>query len=94
MATQPKLAKTKKKEEEPTFKWEGTDKRGVRVKGELRGANQNMIKAALNFEGSPIHQYLQSKGADLGIPDAEDAKAGKGTDAPKVDNDDPLNGIG
>ena len=66
---------------------EGKEKRS-------RNVYQNMIKAALNFEGSPIHQYLQSKGADLGIPDAEDAKAGKGTDAPKVDNDDPLNGIG
>ena len=51
MATQPTLVKTKKKEEEPTFKWEGTDKRGVRVKGELRGANQNMIKAELRRQG-------------------------------------------
>ena len=51
MATQPTLVKTKKKEEEPTFKWEGTDKRGVRVKGELRGANQNIIKAELRRQG-------------------------------------------
>ncbi len=51
MAKQPTLAKARKKEDEPTFKWEGTDKRGVRVKGELRGANQNMIKAELRRQG-------------------------------------------
>ena len=52
MAKQPTLAKAKKKkEEEPTFKWEGTDKRGVRIKGELRGANQNLIKAELRRQG-------------------------------------------
>lgn len=51
MAKQPTLAKTRKKEDEPTFKWEGTDKRGVRIKGELRGASQNMIKAELRRQG-------------------------------------------
>lgn len=51
MAKQPTLAKAKKKEEEPTFKWEGTDKRGVRVKGELRGANPGLIKAELRRQG-------------------------------------------
>ena len=50
MAKQPTLKKTKK-EEEPTFKWEGTDKRGVRIKGEMRGPNQNMIKAELRRQG-------------------------------------------
>ncbi len=66
---------------------EGKEKRS-------RNVYQNTIKAALNFEGSPIHQYLQSKGADLGIPDAEDAKGGKGSDAGTPDGDDPLNGVG
>ena len=62
MATQPTLVKTKKKEEEPTFKWEGTDKRGVRVKGELRGANQNMIKAELRRQGIlPLHVRKKAK---------------------------------
>ena len=51
MAKQPTLAKANKKEEEPTFKWEGTDKRGVRVKGELRGSHQNLIKAELRRQG-------------------------------------------
>lgn len=51
MAKQPTLAKAKKKEEEPTFKWEGTDKRGARVKGELRGANPSLVKAELRRQG-------------------------------------------
>ena len=52
MAKQPTLTKIKKKkEEEPTFKWEGTDKRAIRVKGEMRGANQNLIKAELRRQG-------------------------------------------
>ncbi|HPE73786.1 MAG TPA: type II secretion system F family protein, partial [Candidatus Competibacter sp.] len=51
MAKQPTLAKAKKKDEELTFKWEGTDKRGVRVKGELRGVHQNLIKAELRRQG-------------------------------------------
>ena len=51
MAKQPMLAKARKKDEELTFKWEGTDKRGVRVKGELRGVHQNLIKAELRRQG-------------------------------------------
>ena len=50
MAKQPTPVK-KKKEEESTFKWEGTDKRGTRVKGELRGFNQNLVKAELRRQG-------------------------------------------
>jgi len=62
VATKPTLAKTKKKEDEPTFKWEGTDKRGVRVKGELRGPNQNMIKAELRRQGIlPLQVRKKSK---------------------------------
>jgi len=62
VAKQPTLAKAKKKEDEPTFKWEGTDKRGVRVKGELRGANQNMIKAELRRQGIlPLHVRKKAK---------------------------------
>ncbi len=61
MAKQP-LAKAKKKEEEPTFKWEGTDKRGVRVKGELRGPNQNTIKAELRRQGiNPLSVRKKAK---------------------------------
>ena len=61
MARQPTLAKTKKAEE-LTFKWEGTDKRGVRVKGELRAANQSLIKAELRRQGIvPLHVRKKAK---------------------------------
>lgn len=56
-----------------------------------RNVYQNTIKAALNFEGSPIHQYLQSAGVDLGIPEPD---KGQASDAGKPDADDPLNGVG
>ena len=62
MAKQPMLAIAKKKDEELTFKWEGTDKRGVRVKGELRGAHQNLIKAELRRQGIfPLSVRKKSK---------------------------------
>lgn len=62
MARQPTLAKAKKRAEEPTFKWEGTDKRGARVKGELRGANQALIKAELRRQGIlPLRVRQKSK---------------------------------
>lgn len=55
-----------------------------------------LIKSALNFAGSPIEAYLKAKGVDLGIPDAEDAKAGKGKPAKPAasDAEDPLNNVG
>ena len=56
-----------------------------------RNVYQNTIKSALNFEGSPIHQYLQSAGVDLGIPEPD---KGQSSDAGKPDADDPLNGVG
>lgn len=49
MARKPTVAK--RKEEDPVFLWEGTDKRGIRVKGELRGANPNLIKAEVRRQG-------------------------------------------
>lgn len=63
MAIQPNLAKTKKKKvEEPTFKWEGLDKRGNKLKGELRGATVESIKAELRKQGiNPLHVRKQSK---------------------------------
>ena len=56
-----------------------------------RNVYQNTIKDAVNFEGSPIHQYLQSQGADLGIPEPD---KGTAADAAKPDAEDPLNGVG
>lgn len=58
------------------------------------GYYQKLIKSALNFEGSPIEAYLKAKGVDLGIPAAEDNKAGKGKAAPAASDDDILNGVG
>ena len=57
---------------------------------------QNEVKKALNFEGSPIHAYLLSAGADLGIPAAEDEKGKKGEAAAtaQASADDVLNGVG
>ena len=45
---------------------------------------------------SPIEAYLKAKGVDLGIPDAENAKAGKGKPAKPAasDDEDPLNNVG
>lgn len=55
MATKPTLAKPAlakaKKDEELVFAWEGTDKRGKRVKGEMRGTNPNLIKAEVRRQG-------------------------------------------
>lgn len=39
------------KAEDLIFLWEGNDKRGVRVKGEMRGSNANLIKAELRRQG-------------------------------------------
>ena len=58
------------------------------------GYYQKLIKSALNFEGSPIEAYLKAKGVDLGIPAAEDNKAGKGSAKPAASDDDILNGVG
>lgn len=63
MAIQPNTAKNKKKKvEEPTFKWEGVDKRGNRIKGELRGMTAETVKAELRRQGiNPLHVRKQSK---------------------------------
>ena len=58
------------------------------------GYYQKLTKSALNFEGSPIEAYLKAKGVDLGIPAAEDNKAGKGNAKPAASDDDILNGVG
>jgi len=39
------------KPEDTLFLWEGTDRRGNRVKGEMRGANSNLIRAELRRQG-------------------------------------------
>lgn len=39
------------KAEEALFLWEGTDKRGKRVKGELRGSDRSLVKVELRRQG-------------------------------------------
>jgi len=51
MAKKPTLAKKRPQEEELVFNWEGNDKRGIRVKGEIRGLNPNLVKAELRRQG-------------------------------------------
>ncbi len=54
VARKPGLAKKrpgKKSDEDVVFLWEGTDKRNVRVKGELRGTNPILIKGELRRQG-------------------------------------------
>jgi type IV pilus assembly protein PilC len=46
-----KQATTLVKQEDTLFLWEGTDRRGNRVKGEMRGANSNLIRAELRRQG-------------------------------------------
>lgn len=58
-----------------------------------RNILQDAIKSAENFAGSPIAQYLESKGVDMGIPAAVDAKAGKGAAVAEETAEDILNGL-
>lgn len=51
MAKTTTAARKKKPAEDTTFVWEGIDKRNVRVKGEMRGSNLNIIKAELRRQG-------------------------------------------
>ncbi len=53
MAVTRNAAKTATRRAEPTpiFVWEGTDKRGVKMKGEQPGKNANLIRAELRRQG-------------------------------------------
>ena len=42
---------TRRAEATPIFVWEGTDKRGVKMKGEQPGKNANLIRAELRRQG-------------------------------------------
>ena len=53
-----------KAQQTSTFKWEGTDKKGAKVKGELNGQNPTLIKAQLRKQGiNPTK--VTKKGKDL-----------------------------
>jgi type IV pilus assembly protein PilC len=53
MAVTRTAAKTEARRAEPTpiFVWQGTDKRGVKMKGEQAGKNANLIRAELRRQG-------------------------------------------
>lgn len=54
--------RTPTKTAELLFLWEGNDKRGIRIKGEMRGANINLIKAELRRQGIiPLRIRKKSK---------------------------------
>jgi len=54
---------------EYTFVWEGTDKKGQRVKGQNSGASESLIKAQLRKQGiTPIRVKKKSKMGGKGKP--------------------------
>jgi len=66
VAKKPTLAK-KKTVEVPTFVWEGVDKRNKRIKGEMRGPDQNLVKAELRRQGiTPLRVRKKSKSIAFG----------------------------
>ncbi|MDC9725388.1 MAG: type II secretion system F family protein [Gammaproteobacteria bacterium] len=49
------MAQEKKQKLDPVFLWQGTDKQGKRTKGQMSGANANLVKALLRRQGiTPI----------------------------------------
>ena len=52
---------------ETTFQWEGTDKRGVKLKGERNGKDQNIIRAELRQQGiNPTRVRKKPKSSSFG----------------------------
>ena len=49
-----------------TFAWEGTDKRGVKLKGEELGKNANLVKAALRKQGINATKVAQKRTSIFG----------------------------
>lgn len=49
-----------------TFTWEGTDKRGVKLKGEELGKNANLVKAALRKQGINATKVAQKRSSIFG----------------------------
>lgn len=45
------MAQAKKQKLDPVFLWQGTDKQGNRAKGQISGANANVVKALLRRQG-------------------------------------------
>lgn len=67
MATKPQLKKQSLVKQDLEFTWKGTDKRGVKVKGELRGRDANFVRAELRRQGiNPSTIKKKSKPISLG----------------------------
>jgi len=49
-----------------TYSWEGTDKRGVKLKGEELGKNANLVKAALRKQGINATKVAQKRASIFG----------------------------
>jgi type IV pilus assembly protein PilC len=61
------MAQAAARKKEVTFNWEGTDKKGNRIRGKVLAQNEQMVKADLRRQGiSPIKIKKQSGGATGG----------------------------
>ncbi len=62
MASTAKAVRQRKPTEHQTFTWMGTDRRGAKVKGELRGANVNAVRAEIRRQGiTPVRVRKKPK---------------------------------
>ena len=64
MAQAKEKAKVTKQKLDPIFLWQGTDKTGKRTKGQMSGANANIVKALLRRQGI-IPLKVKKKPKDL-----------------------------
>ena len=60
-ATRKPVAPVKRGDTMPVFKWEGTDKRGKKMIGEIRAKNENLAKADLRKQGINPSKVAQRK---------------------------------
>jgi len=58
------MAQAKKQKLDPIFLWQGTNKTGKRTKGQMSGANANIVKALLRLQGI-IPLKVKKKPKDL-----------------------------
>jgi type IV pilus assembly protein PilC len=56
----------KQKQDFPTFEWEGTNKNGVKIRGEIQAPNANMIRAGLRRKGIKPRWVRQKRKALFG----------------------------
>lgn len=61
MATATAVKNTRALNQLQTFRWEGTDKRGQKLKGEELGKSANLVKAALRKQGINASKVVEKK---------------------------------